>query len=396
MRLYQLVIKDILRRRRRTLYTALGVAIGVAAVVAVLTVTRAGEERIYSELDKYGPNLMVTPAVNDLDLKLGDLRLGSLAVGDNYVGQGKISEVRDIADGMIREALGIEDTGNIATIAPKLYVNAIVRETSITVVGFDLEEERVIKSWWEVSSGRYPGQPNETIIGARASSILGIQPGERVLVNGEELQVVGVLGETASADDYQMFVPLETVQRVFDKPGVISSMDVRALCSSCPVESIADSINKNVAGVRAVAVKQIAETEMNVVGKVNRFMLLLAGVTLVVGCFGVVNTMMSSVHERMKDIGIMKSVGASRNQIMVMFAYEALVVGLLGGLMGYLVGTLMAYVIGPIVFDGLNVSYAPQFLLPALGIAVFVAVVASVYPALRASRIRVAESLRSL
>jgi putative ABC transport system permease protein len=177
---------------------------------------------------------------------------------------------------------------------------------------------------------------------------------------------------------------------------LISSIDIRALCSACPVESIADSINKSIPGVRAVAVQQIAESEMNLVMKVNRFMLALAAITLVVGAFAVVGTMMSSVHERTKDIGIMKAVGASRGQIVRMFVYEAVAVGLIGGILGYLFGTLLSYVLGPMIFDGLAMSYAPQYLLPAVGLAMAVAIVASVYPAFRASQVRVAESLRAL
>ena len=396
MRLLQVVAKDTLRRRRRVLYTALGVAIGVAAVVAVLTVARSGEQRIYSEIDKYGANMTVMPAINDVDLKLGDLRLGSLAVGENYIAEDKLPEIRQIADGAIRNALDIQDNGDIATIAPKLYMNTIVKGTSIMVVGFNPEQERLIKSWWEISRGRYPEQQNEAILGTRASSILGVDPGDSIAINGQDVTIVGILGETGSQDDYQIFAPLKTVQQAFGKEGLISSMDIRALCSACPVESIADSINKTIPGVRAVAVKQIAETEMNLVGKINRFMLALAGITLVVGGFGVVNTMMASVHERIKDIGIMKAVGASRKQIVSMFIYEAIAVGMVGGIIGYVAGTLLSYVLGPLIFDGLAVSYAPQYLLPALGLAILVTIVASVYPALRASHIRVADSLRSL
>ena len=396
MRLLQVVAKDALRRRRRVLYTALGVAIGVAAVVAVLTVARSGEQRIYSEIDKYGANMTVMPAINDVDLKLGDLRLGSLAVGENYIAEDKLPEIRQIADGAIRNALDIQDNGDIATIAPKLYMNTTVKGTSIMVVGFNPEQERLIKSWWEMSGGRYPEQQNEAILGTRASSILGVDPGDSIAINGQDVTIVGVLGETGSQDDYQIFAPLKTVQQAFGKEGLISSMDIRALCSACPVESIADSINKTIPGVRAVAVKQIAETEMNLVGKINRFMLALAGITLVVGGFGVVNTMMASVHERIKDIGIMKAVGASRKQIVSMFIYEAIAVGVVGGIIGYIAGTLLSYVLGPLIFDGLAVSYAPQYLLPALGLAILVTIVASVYPALRASHIRVADSLRSL
>jgi putative ABC transport system permease protein len=396
MKLYQVVAKDILRRRRRVFYTALGVVVGVAVFVAVLTVARAGEQKIYNELDKYGPNLMVAPAISDVDLQLGDLSLGTLAVGDNYIAEDKLPQIRQITDGMIKEALGIEDEGDIATIAPKLYVNTIVKDTSVMVVGFDPKQERQLRSWWTVSDGRYPEQQDEAMLGARASGALGLNEGDSILLKDREVTVVGVLGETGSNDDYQVFVPLETVQQAFGKDGLISSMDIRALCNACPVEYIADALNETIPGVRAVAVKQIAQTEMNLMEKVNDFLLALAGITIVVGSFGVVNTMMSSVHERVRDIGIMKAVGASRNQIVKMFLYEALVVGLMGGVIGYILGTLLSYVIGPLIFDGLAVRYAPLYLPAALGLAVFVAAVASVYPAIRASSIKVADSLRSL
>ena len=396
MKLLQVVFKDAARRKRRVLYTALGVAIGVAAFVAVLTVAQAGKDKVYAELDKYGPNLMVTPAVSDLDLQLGDLRLGTLAIGDNYFAEDKLLEIRQIADSAIREALNIQDQGNIATIAPKLYVGTRVQGTSVMVVGFDPEQERLIKTWWGISEGKYTEGPNEAILGARVSKSLDVGVGDAILLEEQEVTVVGILGETGSNDDYHMFVPLETVQRTFAKEGLVSAADIRALCSACPAEDIAGMINEDIPGVRAVAVRQIAETEMNLVTKVNRFMLTLAGITLVVGAFGVVNTMISSVHERIRDIGIMKAVGASRRQIVRMFVYEAIGVGVMGGVLGYLAGTLLSYVLGPLIFDDLTVAYDLQYLLPAVGLAILVAAAASVYPAFRASQIRVAESLRAL
>ncbi len=396
MKLLQVVFKDAVRRKRRVLYTALGVAIGVAAFVAVLTVAQAGEDRVYAEIDKYGPNLMVTPAVSDLDLQLGDLRLGTLAIGDNYFAEDKLLEVRRIADDAIRKALDVQDEGEIATIAPKLYVDTSVQGTPAVVVGFDPEQERVIKSWWTLSEGRYVEQPDEAVLGARASASLRVGVGDTILLEDEQITVVGILGETGSNDDYHVFVPLPTVQRVFAREGLVSAADIRALCSACPAEDIAGMINGEIPGVRAVAVRQIAETEMNLVTKVNRFMLTLAGITLIVGAFGVVNTMISSVHERVRDIGIMKAVGASRHQIVRMFVYEAIGVGVIGGLLGYAAGTLLSYVIGPLIFDDLAVAYNLQYLAPALGLAILVAAVASVYPAFRASQVRVAESLRSL
>jgi putative ABC transport system permease protein len=143
-------------------------------------------------------------------------------------------------------------------------------------------------------------------------------------------------------------------------------------------------------------VKQIAETEMGMMERVSRFLLALAGITLAVGCFGVVNTMLTSVHERIKDIGIMRAVGASRSQIIKIFLYEAIIVGIAGGFLGYVVGTVLAYIIGPLIFGGVSVTYVPQYFLPALALATVIAVIATVYPAFRASRIKIAESFRSL
>ncbi|MBM3131978.1 MAG: ABC transporter permease [Chloroflexi bacterium] len=396
MRLYQVVAKDALRRRRRVFYTALGVAFGVAVVVALLTVSDAGEEKIAAELDKYGPNLMVTPATENLELQLGDLSLGTLAMGDTYIDDAKLPTVRKIADDAIRESLNIEDEGNIAIVAPKLYAKSRINETTVTVVGIDLEQESLLNSWWMVSNGVYPGGPNEALLGDRAASALDMQPGDTFQIEGREITVSGILDETGANADYQVFIPLQTAQEVFSKEGLVSSVDIRALCLGCPVEVIAAAINQNIAGVRAVAVKQIAESEMNVINKVQDFMLAIAGITLVLGMFGVVNTMMSSVHERTKDIGIMKAVGASPYQIVRLFLYEALIVGVLGGMIGFGAGTALSYAVGPVIFEGAKISYVPEYIGPALGVAVMVALVSSAYPAFRASRIKVAESIRSM
>jgi len=396
MKLYQMVVKDIARRKKRVLYASLGVVIGVTTVIAVLTIALAGETNIYGQLEKYGANLMVMPAISDIDVGLGGLSLGTLAVGENYIPEDKLPEIRQISDSKIREALGIEDEGDIATIAPKLYMNTEVNGTSLIVVGIDPQEERKVKTWWRVSKGRYLEAPGEALVGATAAELLGFNVGDKIALNGREVTVAGILEETGSIEDYQVFLPLETVQEIFNKEGLVSSIDVRALCSACPTSDIAGSINGNIPGVRAVAVTQIAETEMGMMEKLSKFLLALAGITLAVGCFGVVNTMLTSVHERIKDIGIMRAVGASRNQIIKIFLYEAIIIGVAGGFLGYIAGTLLAYIIGPLIFGGVAVTYVPQYFLPSLALATFIAVIATVYPAFRASKIKVADSFRSL
>jgi putative ABC transport system permease protein len=304
--------------------------------------------------------------------------------------------MRKIADNKIREALGIKDEGNIATIAPKLFINTKIEGSSVMVVGVDPEEEAKIKTWWKIREGEYLQKDNEALVGSVAAELLAISPGKRISINGSDLTVTGIIDETGSNDDYQIFIPIDTLQNAFNKEGLVNSIDIRALCNACPVEIIADALNKDIPGIRAVAVKQVAAAEMGMLEKINRFMLALAGITLVVGLFGVVNTMMSSVNERIKDIGIMRAVGASRNQILKIFIYEAIIVGVIGGIFGYIFGTLLAYVIGPLLLEGTSVVYVPQYFPVALALAIFVAIVATIFPAFRATRIRVADSFRSL
>jgi putative ABC transport system permease protein len=292
--------------------------------------------------------------------------------------------------------LGIDDEGDIATIAPKLYVSTEVNGTSVMVIGVVPQEEINIKTWWRVGEGEYLNHADQALVGAFAAELLGLSSGDQVALNGADVTVVGILEETGSDEDYQIFVPLETLQRAFDKEGLISSMDIRALCNACPVVVIADEVNNSIPGVRAIAVQQVATAEAEMMGRINRFMLALAGITLAVGLFGVGNTMMRSVNERIKDIGIMRAVGASHNQIMKVFIYQAIIIGIVGGVFGYLAGTLLAYALGPVLFGVSTISPVPQYFPLALGIAIGVAVIATVYPAFRAARIKVADSFRSL
>ena len=396
MKLYQMVAKDIMRRKKRMMYAALGVVIGIMTVVSILTITHAGEARLYAQLEKYGPNLTIIPAISRLDVQLGDISLGSLTVGENYILEENIPEIRQMADKLIREALGIQDEGNIATIAPKLYVNTKVNGMSVVVVGVDPQEERTIKTWWEIKEGEYLERTDQALVGTVAGELLGLNIGDTIALNGSQVTIAGILGESGSNDDYQIFVPMATLQKAFGKEGLLSSIDIRALCMACPVEMIADAINESVPGVRAVSVKQVAASEMGMMEKVNKLMLALAGITLAVGLFGVVNTMMTSVHERTRDIGIMRAVGASRNQIIKAFIYEAIIVGIVGGIFGYVAGSLLAYAIGPIIFEGIAITYIPQYFPLSIALAILITIIAVVYPAFHATKIKVADSFRSL
>jgi putative ABC transport system permease protein len=92
----------------------------------------------------------------------------------------------------------------------------------------------------------------------------------------------------------------------------------------------------------------------------------------------------------------MRAVGASRDQIIKIFIYEAVIIGIIGGIFGYIAGTLLAYAIGPILFNGTAISYVPLYFPLSLALSVVLSIIATLYPAFRATRIKVADLFRSL
>jgi len=388
-----------MRRKKRVLYAAFGVVVATMTVIGILTISNAGQSKLLDQLEKYGPNLTVSPAINSIDMQMGDLSLGQLSYGENYIPEDILPEIQQIADSEIRAsgiAAGFGPDEKISTLAPKIYINTNINDVKVTVVGIDPMEERKVKTWWVIAEGEYLASSNQVMLGKVAADTLGLKIGDQVSLNGTNVTVAGILAESGSNDDLQVFATLATTQTAFAKEGFISTADIRALCNGCPVETIADAINSNIAGVRAVAVQAVAAAEMGMMNKVNTFMMTLAGITLLVGAFGVINTMMASVNERIRDIGIMRAVGASRNQILKVFIYEAIIIGVIGGIFGYLLGTLLAYIVGPIIFDGIQIAYILTYLPVSLGLATLLAIVATSYPAFRAAKVKVADSFRSM
>lgn len=394
MKLPGLMLKDVLHRRRRVAHAALGITIGVMTVITTLTVAHAAEHRLHAELERYGPNLTVSPSTENLDMSLGSLNLGSVTVGDNHVSQEHVAVIQELADEAIRREMGVTGPGPIATVAPRLYVGASANGVPVTLVGVEPDKELKIRSWWEVAEGTYLADADGIIAGAMSATVLDLAPGKTLDLMDHTFVVEGVLRESGSNDDYALFLPLGTLQAASGTAGVVSTVDVRALCNSCPVEMIATTVNNEIPGVHAVAIRQVAEAEMGVLERLRGLMLALAGITLLVGLFGVANVMSGMVTERKKDIGIMRAIGASRRQIVRIVMYEAVVLGLAGGVAGYGVGLLVARVIGPLVLDGVHVAPVFVYLPLALVLAVVVSTMAALQPALAAARMRVADAVR--
>jgi len=122
-------------------------------------------------------------------------------------------------------------------------------------VGVTPDQEKAIRVWWGFSEGAYIDGPDSLVAGAVAARSLGLSTGRTIGLSGHDFTVAGVLSDSGSNDDYLLFVPLSTLQTAAGKEGLVSTVDVRALCTGCPVEKIADALSKNIAGIHASAVR---------------------------------------------------------------------------------------------------------------------------------------------
>lgn len=340
------------------------------------------EIQIGDEVEKYGPNIVVTPKVQSISVPYGNVVVGSVTVPESVVDK----------------IYTIPNKKNIRVLSPKLFGQTEYKNSSLLLVGIFSDREIQLKIWWNISGALPKNDTNEIALGSAIRPALDLEIGSSFQIKNNTFRIVGVLGETGSVDDYSIFLPLHQAQTLLGLPSQVSVIDVGALCNSCPVETIAQQIMDAVPEVKATPVKQAVETRMEAVEKTASFSLLLASVILVVGCLGVMNNMLASVHERIKEIGVLMSLGADDTHLYKVFLLESTFLGLIGGLMGTIVGLISSMLIGPLFMGtAINPTEIPLYSIPlAIILAVSASIAASLYPTWRASKIDPVKALKAV
>jgi putative ABC transport system permease protein len=382
MRSTTLVLKNLSRRKGRAVLNSIGLILAIAVIVATFTISNSMEQQIGEEVEKYGPNIVITPETQSINVPYGNVMVGRSTFQQD--------ELEKLAN--------IPNAKNIRIISPKLFAQATSGEHTLLVVGLSAEDEQYLKVWWDINGEIPKDTDNEALLGSEIIKALDLFVGSNLELNGEVFKVSGYLSETGSNDDYTVFIPLVSAQVLTGQPGEISLVDIGALCTDCPVEAISDQIMTTIPGVRASPVLQAVETRMQTVEKAARFSLMLAGVVLVAGCVGVMNTMVSNVHQRKREIGIFMSLGADDVFVYKIFIFEALVLGLVGGFLGSGLGVLSSVVLGPAMLaTTTSTSNIPNFVIPlSIGISVAACLVACIYPTWKATQIDPVSALKAI
>lgn len=375
-------------RKLRASLSALGIAIGVAAIVAVLGLSASAQAGLLAEIDQLGTNL--------------------LTVTNGETLSGQTAELPVTAPGMISRigpVTQVQDTGTVNNayvyrnrFIPAIHTNALaVQATSLglpAAVGTSLATGRFLNA----ATARQP----VTVLGAAAASRLGIGrvwPGERILISNQWFYLVGILKPAVLAPeiDSSVLIGFPAAQKFLSFDGHPSTIYVR---------SDTDQVNA-VHSVLAATANPESPYEVNVSrpsdalvaraaaqGALNSLFLGLGTVALLVGGIGVANIMIISVLERRSEIGLRRALGATRGHIRIQFLSEAILLSLVGGAVGIGAGALATTIYAHT--RGWASVVPAEAWVGGLAAALLIGAIAGLLPALRAAKMSPTEALWSM
>jgi putative ABC transport system permease protein len=364
-----LVLKNLFRQRVRTALTILGISIGITTVVALGVVLEGAKSSSSEFLRAGGADFMVAQeGASDLSFSA-------------------VSE---------REWKAIAARADVARATGVLFEVADVGSNPFFFL-FGYESESLPHEPLPLVTGRLPapGRPAEALLGVEAAAELGARVGQTVVLDRRRWRVVGIFRTGERWRDAGAIVPLGALQQLAGKTDVVTAVHVVAARGVDP-DALAAAIERDHPQLAAIA--STADY-----AKVDRGFEIMDGLNLAIsvlavgiGAIGVMNTMIMSVFERTREIGILRAVGWRGSRILRMVLFESLFLCLLAAAIGVLLGVLAsrAVLLAPAVSSILAPSYEPAVFVRAVGVGVLVALAGAVYPAFRAVRLSPMEALR--
>ena len=398
---FKLAFENLLHRRVRSWLTILGIVIGIAAVVALVSLGQGLQYTVNQQFQKIGADkIIIQPK-------------GVIGAPGSESGNTKLTK-KDLD--IVQKSPGVDMAAGRLMRTGKIEFN---KKTKFSMVighptdgsGKIIEESGLM----DVEYGRMlkQGDKNKAVIGSEFAKEAhfgkAITVNDKIKINGEDFTVIGIL-KTGNNPGYSMsaFITLDAARDLFDEPDEVSMIIAKATDQNDMDRTIANiekdlrrhrGLKENKEDFTAQSAQSFIESFLTIFNVINVLLVGLASISLIVGAVGIANTMYTAVLERRREIGIMKSIGARNSDIMKVFIFESSLIGLVGGAIGIAIGMgiakfaelLIAGFLGPGFFQ----VYFPWYLIVgALAFAFVIGTLSGILPARQAAQMNPVDALR--
>ncbi len=407
--IFKLSLSHVRKSKMRSWLTIIGIVIGVAAIVAIISIGDGLQASVQKSLGSLGADLItVSP---------GYSRATGTGPGQGSQGGG-VSTVN----------LTDKDLNVIKQVPGVIYVNGMVsgrsdmilgaEKTSVSISGVDITVWRSIIST-ELESGRYlqPGDSNAVVIGYSLAHNVFLQPitqNRPVTIGGKTFKVVGIFTQSGGfgGTDNAVYMPADSARDVITE--TVERNHFTSITVKIADQNLADRVkadieqklmmsrhvNSRTRDFTVTAFASIQQQISSVTQAITLFLGAIAAVSLLVGAVGIANTMFMSVMERTRQIGLLKSLGATDAEVMKVFLIESGLFGVVGGVIGVTTGILISVLISSVgllmIGPGgtMTTVVSPQLIIFALAFSIIVGVLSGVMPARSAAKMNPVDALR--
>ncbi|MCK5593815.1 MAG: ABC transporter permease [Candidatus Aenigmarchaeota archaeon] len=398
---FSYAFKNLRYRKVRTWLTMIGIVIGIAAVVSIISLGQGLEDMVTGQFEDMGADKITIMPGSSL------LSVGMAAISLNQKDYDVIKRTKGVeyVTGMIYSSIRIE------------YKDES-EYTFVIGMPLDSDSKRIFDSMqnFKIDYGRdlKDGDNNVVVVGASVAKdenifVKGVSIGSKITIEGVNFKVIGVLETLGNEqDDRSVYINIDRSRDIFDNKEDYDMFFVQAK-SGFDVSEVADDITDALRKSRDLkegeedfnvqTTEQLQESFGTIFSIVQWFLIGIASISIVVGGIGIMNTMYTSVLERTYDIGIMKAVGAKNSDILMLFVIEAGTLGAVGGIIGMIVGGGFAKLIeivakNALPADLLKAHLGVELLVGAVLFAFVVGMASGAFPARQAARMKPVDALR--
>jgi len=396
MKLTDLTLKELWHRKSQLVSGLLAITLGIGVIVGIRSFSVVSEKAVAVNLDNLGANVLVLPQSASVD-NYYSADIDAPTFPESYV-----------------ERIVTSTLPGVDNLSPKLTRRVKIGTENIVLTGILPKSEIASKPIWQQGGlvgeqvnascapkpGTEPAQyldeklqrkgidtlaESDCFIGSAVAQRLNLKETGILSIEGKAFSVVKVLPETGTVDDDRVFANLHTVQALLGTGEQISAIEIMGCCSEIS-DGLLGKLRNVLPDTRITTIGQIVSTQIETNEMMNKISLVFLIIILFVGSISIGNYIWANVNERRKEIGILRMIGYHKRHIYYILVLKAIIIGLLGGIAGYILGTLGAIWLGP-QFAGIAVRPIYTLLPASIALSISISILGSVIPAYLAGKI---------